>query len=355
MNLLSTVSSGLKITGATGATVSPNGKTASAGPELVEGELDATPAIAPGDTPAGGFLDLALFGIGPIPVGDESIVNFNVPGFVFGGVTYNQIGVTSNGYAVVGGGVASDVDFLPQTLPDPARPNGVLAPYWTDLDGTGAEGIRAGTLTDGVNTWIVIQWDVLLFGSPAGPGRCRSGSGSTASRTSRTGTPRARSASPHRPGTAHGRRREPVGYRRRRDRRPADVELRDHDDAGCTRRDVHLHADDPRCRQGQPLADDVDDGDHGGRHDHGVDGDRRHQEVGRGGPAVPARAGGRPCAAHDIPSNARRPTVRVVARSRSRRTTVVAFWYMPHGVGARGAATTPRSRARPVSLTRQLA
>ena len=48
VNLLSTVSSGLRITGATGATVSPNGKTASAGPELLEGELDATPAIAAG-------------------------------------------------------------------------------------------------------------------------------------------------------------------------------------------------------------------------------------------------------------------------------------------------------------------
>jgi len=165
VNLLSTVSSGLRITGATGATVSPNGKSASVGPELVEGERDATPAIAPAtDTPGGGYLDLELFGIGPVPVGDESIVNFNVPAYVYGGVTYTRIGITSNGYAVVGGGVASDVDFIPQTLPDPVRPNGVLAPYWTDLDGTGTEGIRAATLTDGVSTWLVLQWDVRLWG-----------------------------------------------------------------------------------------------------------------------------------------------------------------------------------------------
>ena len=170
VSLQSTVSSGLRITGATGATVSPNGKSASAGPELLEGELDATPAIAPGDTPAGGYLDLALFGIGPVPVGDESIVNFNVPGYVYGGVTYTRVGITSNGYAVAGGGVASDVDFIPQTLPDPARPNGVLAPYWTDLDGTGSEGIRAATLTDGVDTWLVLQWDVRLFGVTAPSG-----------------------------------------------------------------------------------------------------------------------------------------------------------------------------------------
>ena len=46
------------------------------------------PPSRPADTPGDGFLDLALFGIGPIPVGDESIVNFNVPAYVFGGVTY---------------------------------------------------------------------------------------------------------------------------------------------------------------------------------------------------------------------------------------------------------------------------
>ena len=165
VNLQSAVSSGLKITGATGATVSPNGKTASVVNELLEGERDATPAIAAGNTPAGGYLDLELFGSAPVPVGDESIVNFNVPAYLFGGVTYTRIGITSNGYVVVGGGVAADVDFIPQDLPDPTRPNGVLAPYWTDLDGTGTEGVRATILTDGVDEWIVLQWDVRLWGS----------------------------------------------------------------------------------------------------------------------------------------------------------------------------------------------
>ena len=202
VNLQSTITSGLKITGATGAVVSPNGKSASVANELLEGELDALPAIAAGATPAGGYLDLELFGITPVLVGDESIVNFTVPAYVFGGVTYTQIAITSNGYAVAGGGVQSDVDFIPQTLPDPARPNGVLAPYWTDLEGGGTEGIRAATLTDGVDSWLVLQWDVRLFGLTGHrPGRCRCGSGSTASRTSRTGMPRARSARTHLPDT----------------------------------------------------------------------------------------------------------------------------------------------------------
>ena len=32
------------------------------------------------------------------------------------------------------------------TGPDPARPNNMFAPFWTDLDGTGAQGIFAATL-----------------------------------------------------------------------------------------------------------------------------------------------------------------------------------------------------------------
>ena len=77
----------------------------------------------------------------------------------------------SNGYVSVGGSDdASDISFEPQTFPDPTHPNGVLAAYWTDLDGGGAVGIRVGTLTDGVDTWIVVQWNTHVYGdsSPAG-------------------------------------------------------------------------------------------------------------------------------------------------------------------------------------------
>src|SRR5204863_7305169 len=44
-------------------------------------------------------------------------------------------------------------------------PNGVLATYWTDLDGSGRPGISVGVLTDGVNNWVVVQWDVHIFGN----------------------------------------------------------------------------------------------------------------------------------------------------------------------------------------------
>ena len=91
-----------------------------------------------------------------------------MPAFVYNGVTYTSFGVDSNGYLVAGGGDVEDNNCC--NLPpgaDPAPPNNMLAPFWTDLDGTPAagDGIRAATLTDGVNTWLVIEWQVNVFGT----------------------------------------------------------------------------------------------------------------------------------------------------------------------------------------------
>ncbi|HSK94950.1 MAG TPA: S8 family serine peptidase, partial [Candidatus Angelobacter sp.] len=120
-------------------------------------EIDSV-ALVPLGSPAG-YLPLSLFGIGPIGgIGDETIVNFNVPSFRYGSETYSRIGYTSNGYAVVGGGESADVDYIPQDLPDPTRPNNVLAPFWTDLDFTKGGEFRVATLTDGVNTWLIGDW-----------------------------------------------------------------------------------------------------------------------------------------------------------------------------------------------------
>jgi subtilisin family serine protease len=123
------------------------------------------PTIAPGASP-GGYLPLDAFGITPVPIGDEEAINFSVPEFAFAGETFTQLGVTSNGYSVAGGASGEDIQCCPpQDLPNPAPPNGVLAPFWTDLDGTGAPGILAGELTDGTNTWIVVEWRVNVFGT----------------------------------------------------------------------------------------------------------------------------------------------------------------------------------------------
>jgi len=142
-----------------------------------DGTLDGSVAppidsIAPGSTPAGGYLPLSAFGVAPIGgMGDESLVNFNLPAFRWGRETYSRIGVDSNGYVVVGGGSGPDNNFVPQTFPNPARPNNVIAPWWTDINLGGAGcvapacGARITTLTDGLDTWIVVDWEnVPTFG-----------------------------------------------------------------------------------------------------------------------------------------------------------------------------------------------
>ncbi|MEV6285758.1 S8 family serine peptidase [Kribbella sp. NPDC051770] len=159
----STLSSQLRLNSVTGAT--KIGTQIATKTATLAGRQPDAPAIAPGAGPAP-YLPLDAFGIAPVPIGDEQSINFTVPAFQFAGRTFTSIGVTSNGYSVAGGTTGSDdVQFTPQTLPDPARPNSVLAPYWTDLDGTGAPGIFAGTLTDGVSEWLVIEWRVNLFGT----------------------------------------------------------------------------------------------------------------------------------------------------------------------------------------------
>jgi len=116
--------------------------------------------VAPGVSPAGGYLPLSAFGIAPVAgVGDETIVNYTVPAFMFAGVSNTRVGFVSNGYAVVGGGTAADVAFVNQNLPNTNRPNNVLAPFWTDLNPAFGGAMRIGILTDGVNDWVVLDWE----------------------------------------------------------------------------------------------------------------------------------------------------------------------------------------------------
>jgi hypothetical protein len=162
VSLRTTANDRLRITGATGATVVNGVATANV---TIAGAQAGVPSVGPGTI--AGYIPLDLFG-GTLttPVGDESIVNLDVPSFVYNGRTYSAVGVDSNGYLVAGGGTAEDNNCcnLP-TGADPAPPNNMLAPFWSDLDGTGATGILANVLTDGVGTWLVIEWRVNVFGT----------------------------------------------------------------------------------------------------------------------------------------------------------------------------------------------
>jgi hypothetical protein len=115
--------------------------------------------IGPGSSPAGEYLPLSLFGVGPVTdVTDDTIINFDVPPFLYAGEVYTRVGFASNGYVVVGGGSGTDVSVSNQNFPNPNRPNNVLAPFWTDLDPPAGGTLRIGTLTDESDTWIVLDW-----------------------------------------------------------------------------------------------------------------------------------------------------------------------------------------------------
>ena len=130
------------------------------------GAQPGVPSMGPAGYTGSGFVDLGLFGIAPEPIGDEEIQNYAVPAFLYNGQEADQIGVDSNGYLVVGGGTSTDNECC--TLPSgasPSAPNNILAPFWTDLDGSDAPGISAGLLTDGTHDWLVVQWDVDVWGT----------------------------------------------------------------------------------------------------------------------------------------------------------------------------------------------
>jgi hypothetical protein len=151
------------VTGANlGATTS--GGVATADDVVLDGITRGVPATAPGSL--FGYVPLDGVGITPTAIGDEQVINYTVPSFAYAGQSHDRIGITSNGYLVVGGGTTADISCCPPAaIGGPALPNNILAPFWTDLDGTGRPGVFVAVLTDGVGDWIVVEWRVNVFGT----------------------------------------------------------------------------------------------------------------------------------------------------------------------------------------------
>ena len=170
VTLTSTLSSRLQLTSLTSSGTSGTDRGLLGRPTTLTfadrpiGGRAGVPSVAPGTL--AGYRPLAELGIPATAVGDEELVNVDTPPFVYAGGTYTRVGATSDGYLIVGGGAGgNDLTFLPQHLPDPFPPNNVLAPFWTDLDGTGAPGISIGTVTDGTDSWLAVEWQVYEFGT----------------------------------------------------------------------------------------------------------------------------------------------------------------------------------------------
>ena len=162
VDLTTTTNQNLNVLSASGA----SGKYPVRLQTTLSGAMLGVPSYGPGTSPTGGgVLPLSLFAA-PAALGDETMLNYNVPPFMYNGQTWSRIGIDSNGYLVVGGGTSQDNNCcaIPGG-PDPARPNNVLAPFWTDLDGSNAPGVYVVSLTDGVSSWIAVEWDAYVWGT----------------------------------------------------------------------------------------------------------------------------------------------------------------------------------------------
>ena len=66
---------------------------------------------------------------------------------------------------MVGGGTGSAVDYVNQSFPNPTPPNNVLAPFWTDIDGSAGGNYYAYTICSGpcnvaaTPRWTVLEWE----------------------------------------------------------------------------------------------------------------------------------------------------------------------------------------------------
>ncbi|HYH92452.1 MAG TPA: S8 family serine peptidase [Candidatus Saccharimonadales bacterium] len=164
VDLTTTVNNKLKILSADGATLSK--KIVHLDGITLAGAQPGIPDVGAGEL--FGYIPLTAFGVTPAAIGDEEIINYNIPAFDFHGETYTSVGVDSNGYIVAGGASSEDNNCcnLP-TGPNAAPPNNVLAPFWTDLDGTGSPGIYAAILADGPDSWFIAEYQVRVFGTTA--------------------------------------------------------------------------------------------------------------------------------------------------------------------------------------------
>ena len=136
-------------------------------PTTLSGREPGALALEPTGTE--GYVPLDSLGVDPVPVGDREGLEVALDRPVtFDGATSDRLGVTSDGYLVVGGiDDATGLVCCPSRTPDEATPDGVVAPFWTDLTGTGAPGISVATVTDGARRWVVVEWRLAVVGTGA--------------------------------------------------------------------------------------------------------------------------------------------------------------------------------------------
>lgn len=140
--------------------------------EGIVGSADAPVIdVVPGSAPFG-YVSLPSLGVGSITCSgscDDVAFTFSMSGNGRGPVRYNEadwdlVSMASNGFVQLGGFTSATANN--QNVPDVTEPNNLVAPLWTDLhpagtDGNGGGNLYAAFLTDGVNEWLVLEWEAV--------------------------------------------------------------------------------------------------------------------------------------------------------------------------------------------------
>ncbi|HHP7238854.1 S8 family serine peptidase [Longibacter sp.] len=104
--------------------------------------------------PAFDWIDISGDGT-PVSAGDETVTSVPLPfNFSFYGETYSDVGIGSNGYLIFDGSAS---EFTNATIPSPAAPNAIIAPFWDDLDPSSAGAIY--TRYDEAEDRFIVQYD----------------------------------------------------------------------------------------------------------------------------------------------------------------------------------------------------
>lgn len=127
-------------------------------------------ALAASPSPFG-FLPLAAFGVTPLGCpsncDDGGFIFGGLPAFNYNGNTYTDIIMSVNGTIEAGTASLLAASASNTDMPDAAPPNNLLAPYWTDLNLTDSGNWYLAVLSDGVNDYIIAEWEnVPLFSDP---------------------------------------------------------------------------------------------------------------------------------------------------------------------------------------------
>jgi hypothetical protein len=115
-----------------------------------------------------GYLPLEGFGLSPAPCPedcDDGGLFVSGLDFVYQDIHYDEAIWSVNGTLELGTSSGIAALGANTALPDPALPNNLLAPWWTDLDLSAGGEWYTGALTDGATVYDVFEWrDVPRYG-----------------------------------------------------------------------------------------------------------------------------------------------------------------------------------------------